>query len=110
MTKYCIVTTTCDKLEIANKIINTLLEKRLVGCCQMSNIESSYWWEGEIVKEPEFFIQMKTKKELFKEVEKEILNVHDYETCEIMAYDIEQGNDKFLKWIEDETNSKNNKI
>ena len=103
MTKYCIVTTTCDKLEIANKIMNTLLEKRLVSCCQMSKVESSYWWKGEIVKEPEFFIQMKTKKDLFKEVEKEILSVHDYDTCEIISYDIDEGNDKFLKWIEDET-------
>ena len=53
MTKYCVVTTTCDKTEIANKIMNTLLEKRLVSCCQMTKVESSYWWEGEIVKESE---------------------------------------------------------
>ena len=66
MTKYCIVTTTCDKLEIANKIIDTLLKKRLVSCCQMSKVESSYWWEDEIVKEPEFLIQMKTKVLDFK--------------------------------------------
>ena len=102
MTKYCVVTTTCDKIEIANKIMNTLLEKRLVSCCQMTKVESSYWWEDEIVKEPELLIQMKTKKELFKEVEEEILGIHDYETCEIISYDIDEGNDKYLKWIEDE--------
>lgn len=103
MTKYCVVTMTCDKLEIANKIIDTLLKKRLVSCCQMSKIESTYWWKGEIVKEPEFLIQMKTKKDLFKEVEKEILSINDYETSEIIAYDIEEGNNKFLKWIDEET-------
>lgn len=102
MTKYCVVTTTCDKTEIANKIMNTLLEKRLVSCCQMTKVESSYWWEDEIVKEPELLIQMKTKKELFKEVEEEILGIHDYETCEIISYDIDEGNNKYLKWIEDE--------
>lgn len=46
---------------------------------------------------------MKTKKDLFKEVEKEILSVHDYDTCEIISYDIDEGNDKFLKWVEEET-------
>ena len=102
MTKYCVVTTTCDKTEIANKIMNTLLEKRLVSCCQMTKVESSYWWKDEIVKEPELLIQMKTKKELFKEVEEEILGIHDYETCEIISYDIDEGNNKYLKWIEDE--------
>lgn len=103
MSKYCVITTTCDKIEIANKMINSLVEKRLVSCCQMSKIESTYWWKGEIVKEPEFLIQMKTKKDLFKEVEKEILSIDDYETCEIIAYDIEEGNNKFLKWIDEET-------
>ena len=103
MTQYCMITTACNKLEIANEIIDTLISKRLVSCCQMRKIESTYWWKGEIIKEPEFFIQMKTKKDLFKEIEKEILSIHDYETCEIMAYDIEEGNDKYLKWIKDET-------
>ena len=50
-----------------------------------------------------FFIQMKTKRNLFKEVEEEILKIHDYETCEIISYDITNGNEKFLKWIEEET-------
>ena len=49
---------------------------------------------------------MKTKKTLFKEVEKEILKIHDYETCEIISYDITNGNEKFLKWIEEETKQK----
>lgn len=31
MDKYIVVTTYCDKKEIADKIINTLLEKRLVA-------------------------------------------------------------------------------
>ncbi len=102
MTKYCIITTTCDKVETANKIIDTLLQKRLVACCQMTKIESRYWWKDEIVKEPEFLIQMKAKKDLFKEIEKEILNIHDYETCEILSYNIEEGNEKYLKWMEEE--------
>ena len=35
MDKYIIVTTLCNKEEIANKIINTLLEKRLVAGTQV---------------------------------------------------------------------------
>ena len=101
--EYCIITTACNKKEIADKIIDTLLEKRLVCCCQVTNIGSSYWWKGKIERELEFFIQIKTKRNLFKEVEEEILKVHDYETCEIVSYDIINGNEKFLKWIEEET-------
>ena len=103
MGKYCIITTACNKEEIANKIINTLLEKRLVSCCQTMDINSTYWWEGKIVKEPEIFIQMKTKKELFEEVKEEILKIHDYDICEIASYDLEQGSESFLNWLDYET-------
>ena len=103
MGKYCIITTACNKEEIANKIINTLLEKRLVSCCQTMDINSTYWWEGKIVKEPEIFIQMKTKKELFEEVKEEILKIHDYDICEIASYDLDQGSDGFLNWLDYET-------
>ena len=103
MSNYCIITTACNKEEVANNIVNTLLEKRLVSCCQMSNIQSVYWWKGKIEKEHEIFIQMKTRKELYNEIEAEILKLHDYETCEIIAYDIEKGNKDFLNWIDEET-------
>ena len=36
------ITTTFDNKEEANKIIEILLENRLVSCCQLSNITSSY--------------------------------------------------------------------
>ena len=103
MNKYCVITTACNKKEIADKIINSLLKKRLVSCCQMMNIESTYWWEDEIVREPEFLIQMKTKKELFEEVRDEILRLHDYDICEISSCDIEQGSESFLNWVDYET-------
>ena len=67
------------------------------------DINSTYWWEGKIVKEPEIFIQMKTKKELFEEVKEEILKIHDYDICEIASYDLDQGSDGFLNWLDYET-------
>ena len=38
MKQYIIITTTFDNKEEANKIIEILLENRLVSCCQLSNI------------------------------------------------------------------------
>ncbi len=48
MNKYIIVTTLCNKEEIANKIINTLLEKRLVAGTQISKVHSKYWWNNNL--------------------------------------------------------------
>ena len=103
MTNCCVITTACNKREIADSIIKSLLEKRLVSVCQVFDINSTYWWEDKIVNEPEFFIQMKTKKELFEEVRDEIRRIHDYDLCEIASYDIDDGSEEFINWLKYET-------
>ena len=46
---------------------------------------------------------MKSKKELYKEIENEILSVHSYETPQIICYDITDGYKGYLDWIGEET-------
>lgn len=46
---------------------------------------------------------MRSKESLYKEIEQEILKIHDYEVCEISYYEIKDGNKEFLDWIEKET-------
>ena len=48
MDKYIIVTTFCNKEEIANNIINILLDKKLVAGTQISKVHSKYWWNNEL--------------------------------------------------------------
>lgn len=48
MTNCCVITTACNKKEIADSIIKSLLEKRLVSVCQVFDINSTYWWEDKI--------------------------------------------------------------
>lgn len=101
--EYILITTTFDNEEEAYKVIDLLLSKRLVSCCQVSNITSSYHWKGKIEKADEYYVQMKSKKGLFKEVEKVILENHSYETPQIVAYDIVDGFKDYIDWIEEET-------
>ena len=103
MNKYIMITTTFDNQEEANRITELLLEKRLVSCCQLSNITSSYYWKGKIEHSDEFLLQMKSRKGLFKEIEKVILENHSYETPQLIAYDIVEGYQGYLDWIEEET-------
>ena len=51
----------------------------------------------------EYFIQIKTKKSLFETVKEEIIKVHDYDVCEVASYDITNGSEQFLNWIDYET-------
>jgi periplasmic divalent cation tolerance protein len=97
------ISTTFDNKEEANKLIKMLLEKRLVSCCQLSKVTSSYHWKGKIEHTDELLLQMKSKKELYKDIEKNILENHSYETPQIVAYDIVDGYNEYLDWIGGET-------
>ena len=103
MDKYIIVTTLCNKEEIANKIIDTLLEKRLVAGCQIMKVHSKYWWNNKLEECDEYKLEFRTKGSLFSEIENEIKKIHDYETAEISYIEICDTNKDFLNWIDIET-------
>lgn len=101
--KYIMITTTFESKDEANKIIELLLNKRLVSCCQLSNITSSYHWKGNIEHTKEYLLQMKSKKELYKKIEQVVLDNHSYEIPQLIAYDIVEGYKDYLNWIKEET-------
>ena len=98
--KYIIVVTMCNKKEIANTICRTLVNKKLVVGCQIYNADSIYRWKDNIDIEKEYRIEFRTKLSKYEEVEKEIRALHDYEVCEISAYEIVCGSKDFLNWID----------
>lgn len=103
MSKYIMITTACSSKENAKLISETLLNKHLISCAQISTIESSYHWQGNIEHNTEYLIQMKTVKNNYQEIEEQIKKLHTYEVPEIAAYDIILGEENFLNWISEET-------
>ena len=101
MDKYIIVTTLCDKEEISNKIINTLLEKRLVAGSQVTKVHSKYWWNNKLEEYDEYKLDFRTKESLFSKIENEIKKIHNYEVAEISSYEIESASKEFLNWIDE---------
>lgn len=103
MNNYIIVTTLCDKEEVANKIVDTLLQKRLVAGSQISKVHSKYWWNNTLEECDEYKLEFRTKSNLFKEIEEEIKNIHDYEVAEISCVEIKNASNEFLNWIDENT-------
>ena len=101
MDKYILVTTLCNKEEIANKIIDILLEKRLVAGSQLSKVHSKYWWNHKLEECDEYKLEFRTKESLFDEIENEIKKIHDYEVAEISYCPINHGSKEFLDWIDE---------
>lgn len=100
MDKYIIVTTLCNKEEIANKIIDTLLEKKLIVGSQVNKVHSKYWWNNKLEECNEYKLEFRTKEKLFSKIENEIKKIHDYEVAEISYYEIINASKEFLDWID----------
>lgn len=103
MSEYYNIRTTIDDIEVANKITQILLEKKLVCSIQRQEVSSIWIWKGKTEYQKEYVLDMKTKKSLYKEVEKEIKKLHTYTTPEIYATEIIEASKDYFDWIEKET-------
>lgn len=101
--EYYNVKTAIDNLEIAKEITKALLEKKLVCSVQQKEITSTWRWNNELESSKEYLLEMKTKKTLYKEVEKEIRKLHTYDVPEIYAEEIKEGLPEYFQWIEEDT-------
>ncbi len=101
--KAVIVQTTTSNEEEAKKIAKILIQDKLAACVQLKDIESLYSWDGKLCCERETLLSIKTKKELFSKVKSKILELHSYDTPEIIELDISNISEDYLKFIKENT-------
>lgn len=101
MAQYIQVSTTAEKKEDVQRIARAVVEEKLAVCVQIVGpIHSVYWWEGKIEEAGEWLCIIKTKKDLYNELEKTVLQLHPYDTPEIMAIPVVQASKDYVEWIE----------
>ena len=104
MTNSGIVFMTASSIEEAEKIANSLVGKRLAACVQIiSEIKSTYWWEGKICNEKEVFFIAKTTARLFSELAEEVKQLHSYKVPEIVFVTVQDGLKDYMDWISEVT-------
>ncbi len=98
--EYIQVFTTVEKKEDAEKIAETLVEKRLAGCVQVVGpIVSTYRWKKGVETAEEWLCLIKSKRSMYDELERAIEAIHPYETPEIIATPI-SGSKRYLEWLD----------
>jgi periplasmic divalent cation tolerance protein len=100
MAQHVAVTTTVERREDAQTISRTLVDRRLAACVQVIGpIESTYRWKDEVEVAEEWLCLVKTSRDLYGQVESAILEMHPYETPEIVALPIVAGSAAYLTWL-----------
>ena len=101
---YCIVNCTIDSKEKAIEIAKKLVEEKLIACCNIiPSITSVYKWKGKLNEDNEVLMIMKTETALFVQIEEEITKLHPYDIPEIICTPIINGNEDYLKWLDEQT-------
>ncbi len=97
-----VVLTTTPNLTEAESLAEKIVAEKLAACVQvLPEMRSFYFWEGEIQKEREHLLLIKTLPEKFDELEKFILANHSYDVPEIVALPGEKVSESYLGWIKD---------
>ena len=94
---YLILTTEVDKKN-ASKLANLLLREKLIPCVTFKNIESYFWWEGNINQSQEVQLMIKCKKENVNNVCNKIAEWHSYEIPEIIYFRV-SANENYHHWM-----------
>ena len=99
MTGFCIVLTTTDSDEHAERIVDSVLAAKLAACLQLIPIKSRYVWEDKIARDDEMLILIKAKSADYDDLAACIRAAHTYDVPEIVRLDIAAGEKSYLDWV-----------
>ncbi len=95
---------TATNKDEAERVGKALIEAKLAACVNIvDNMQSMFWWGGQVEKDSETVLMAKTRVGLVGRLNEKVAAVHSYETPCVVAVPIIDGNPEFLQWIRDET-------
>ncbi len=97
---YLVVFCTVPGEEVGTRIARTLVEEKLAACCNLvRGLRSIYFWKGEVCDDAEVLMVIKTREEVFPQLEQRIRALHPYTVPEIIGLPIVAGHQPYLNWV-----------
>lgn len=106
MTGRLVVLSTVGTAEDAERIARALVERRLAACVNVvSGVVSIYRWRGEVQREGELLLVIKTRAERLAALKEALTELHPYDVPEAVALEIGDGLAPYLAWLDDAVGS-----
>jgi periplasmic divalent cation tolerance protein len=87
----------------AERLGEALVVEHLAACCSVvPTVHSFYYWEGQLKREHEALLLVKTVESRSAAVQEYVLSHHDYELPEILQVAVEGGSSAYLNWLADQ--------
>lgn len=95
---------TCANDKEADKIVKTLLEKKLILCVKKTPVSSSFLWKGKIDASNEILLVMDSIADNFEKINTEIKKLHSYKTFVLTSLLVNQTTQEVKDWAKEELN------
>lgn len=98
--EYIIIFSTCPGSITAKQIAQDLIANNRAACVNVVPAVHSYFkWGNKVDIKEEHLLIIKTRRDLFESVKKDILSLHPYELPEIIAVPLIEGFEGYLNWV-----------
>ena len=97
-----IVTTTVASEADAARLAALLVEGGLAACVQATRVESTYRWEGDVRREPEWRLDAKTTRGAAGALMTALAEAHPYDEPELIVTAVESVSDGYAAWVRTE--------
>jgi periplasmic divalent cation tolerance protein len=88
----------------AERIARALVDARVAACVNLvPGVISIYRWKGNVEREPETTMLIKTHDDRVAMLMDELQKLHPYEVPEIVVLPVADVNAAYAQWIESET-------
>ncbi|GAA1244831.1 periplasmic divalent cation tolerance protein [Oryzihumus leptocrescens] len=84
----------------ADRIAAALVGEGLAACVQVvPGITSVYRWEGLVERSAELLLLAKTTDELFDRLAARVVELHSYDTPEVLAVPVVRASEGYAVWL-----------
>lgn len=95
-----VVLITAPDVEVADRLVTTLVEERLAACGNIvPGLLSIFRWQGGVERESETLVVLKTVESAVPVLLRRASELHPYEVPEILVVPVETGHGPYLDWI-----------
>jgi periplasmic divalent cation tolerance protein len=102
--KLVLVYTTFPSIEAATATGEKLVKRRLAACVNMiPNMTSIYEWDGQLQRDSEVVMIVKTRSSHAAAVTAAIKADHTYETPAVLVLPVDGGSEPYLAWLRAQT-------
>jgi periplasmic divalent cation tolerance protein len=99
-----VVLVTAPDATAAERLVRTLVDERLVACGSIvPGVISIYHWQGELHRDHEVQILLKTKESRVAALLERVPALHPYEVPEVLVLPVAAGLGPYLDWVRRES-------